>query len=553
MIDSEQTKDPALELQKLQTRLARANEIVATIEFDGFSEAEPLRLDVVDPAQFLDNYDRVGLIKARLINHTIPDATAKIQELTDSSQEPLSRPEPSQATSIVRKPRWTEDDIKMFERAEENLIEMAPKIRAELAQFNQANGAGWQTSYDLGSVGNSNRDLRWGVISAVGLQEPTEDEIRLLSDFAANLASDLGLRGGRVFLSKSEYEYLSKKLGGDPYRLNPKFFLKPVFSAFGTAVDQSKEQPSQSDHQQEENSEWENLADQFTEDIKQLELSQLEQKITAELIAGIRKQGGISSSEWADKVWTDSVKTTVKLSRLSNFITHSSAKLSLLDKYSQLGWKLRNTQPRGSKITNYILERQEPEIGLLESAVEVDESEKITDVNSEDDPITEVELETDDQSLVEDPRQPIIDPIKVPDIEPAGPSKRESVRLQRLRQASGKIREITDRLTADRSGFYDGIDMQVFRNQVKQVFGRYIDERRIEQALRNKVIKPTRSSGKDAPILTLEEQATLVYIVFNGFNFVNSDGRNFIMDVAKDSLKDWRQAREKQGRKNGHG
>ena len=79
-------------LQKAEVRLAGAQNILGTIESPifsapGKSTPEPLRLDVEDDLKFLENLDRVGRVKLRLVER-IPVAIQVIQDLSNQiSQE----------------------------------------------------------------------------------------------------------------------------------------------------------------------------------------------------------------------------------------------------------------------------------------------------------------------------------------------------------------------------------------------------------------------------------------------------------------------------------
>lgn len=73
-------------LQRAEARLVNAQNIVGTIESPNFSMVdkttpEPLRLDIEDDLKFLENLDRVGRVKSRLMFHSIPKVTKEVEEL----------------------------------------------------------------------------------------------------------------------------------------------------------------------------------------------------------------------------------------------------------------------------------------------------------------------------------------------------------------------------------------------------------------------------------------------------------------------------------------
>lgn len=86
MIEQETSLDKLnTKLEKAEDRLAGAQNIVSNIEtpeflISGRPTPEPLRLDIEDDLMFLENLDRVGRVKLRLIER-IPAATQEIQDL----------------------------------------------------------------------------------------------------------------------------------------------------------------------------------------------------------------------------------------------------------------------------------------------------------------------------------------------------------------------------------------------------------------------------------------------------------------------------------------
>ncbi|OGE46083.1 hypothetical protein A3B39_03715 [Candidatus Daviesbacteria bacterium RIFCSPLOWO2_01_FULL_37_10] len=513
-------------LQKAEVRLAGAQNILGTIESPifsapGKSTPEPLRLDVEDDLKFLENLDRVGRVKLRLVER-IPVAIQVIQDLSNQ----ISQEQAGVKVAEIDEGREVEDNRPVLEI---DIVKREVKIR-----FN-----GFEKEIIITD------DLDWELFSYF-VENPREEPVLYKTEL-------MELSRTFAFARTPNTQYTMLRISIEKLMQNfniegqtPLIVEEKTGTVYTYKFD-AKEITYEMELKQ---------SDQPETDLEEEVQSALGEKIfilTEDVIN--RLQGRQRElAEVINELATDQEKVTWTKEQKEEFIVRRLYAYEL-----ESGIKHFNEGR-----DDFLDTRRELNKKLEAINVKINR-ENIFESDAENEYLIEVKKDSGSEEAIQpEDLEALVEPATVQDnvgagagvtipFEPSAPSAKELARRERFKNASSKMKEITDKLIADSSGFYDGIGIQVFRNRAKETFGRNFDDKTINSVVNRKIIRPEIPSGKETPVLTFEEQATLAYIVLHGINFVSTDGKGFLTDVASATLKLYRQEKAKQnGGNNGH-
>lgn len=518
-------------LQKAQIRLSGAERIAAIIESPDFSAPgnsipEPLRLDVEDDFRFLENYDRVLRVKFTLIKRAIPEATGEIAALEIQIAQARAAAVMPKVMEFITKEERAEDgekekpipsleidlekrEVRIQYNGFERVVNIPDDIKWKIFRFFERNPGKEITPY--------NPDLR-NILESHGITVPYTRHKTIMSAITS-LIENLNIEGLEPIISAKPVGEPEGKLVA--YTFNTKVITHKI------EVEQSVQpETDPSEEEDEQPATFEKifiLAENVTNRLpgKQRELVEIVNIITKD--EDMRTWTGEQKEEYI-------IKSLYAYELESGFKPFNEAKKDFLEILRDLNSKLKDIKVSLSREIKFESDTDNEnlvEIKPINVSEEVLEPEKTL----------EVEVTTASPAEIE---------IGVLPIEPATPGRREIARRERFDQAVLIMRGIVDILIAEHSGFFEGMSMQVFRNKARENFNRNFTDTIINSTINGKIIRPKKPFGKEAPVITFEEQATLVYIALHGMGFVNRDGKGFIMNVASEAIRLCRLEKEKQ-------